>query len=270
MNSQIYYGDCLDVMAKMADDSIDLIVTSPPYADARKHTYGGVAPDEYVDWFLPRAEQMKRIMKPTGSFVLNIKEKCSNGERHIYVLKLIITLKEQLGFKWVDEYCWHKAFSYPGRYPNRLRDGWERLLHFTKQNNFKMRQNAVMRPAVDGRINPHPTLIDYEFDKLKIFVPKSNSGLVTKNIHNNMVLPDNVLYLAPEKNKQAHSAPFPKGIPEFFIKLFTDKGDVVLDPFLGSGTTYRVAECLGRIALGIEILEEYAFLHQPDSQQILL
>ena len=267
---RIHYGDCLEVMSGMEADSVDLIVTSPPYADARKHTYGGVAPDDYVAWFLPRAHQFKRVLKPTGSFILNIKEKCEDGQRHIYVLKLILALKEDLGFRWVDEYCWHKAFSYPGKYPNRLRDGWERLLHFTKTSNFKMRQNAVMQPAVDGRINPHPTLIDYKLDKLELFVPKSNSGLVTKNIHNNMVLPDNVLYLAPEKQNQAHSAPFPIGIPNFFIRLFTDEGDTVLDPFLGSGTTCKVAEKLNRKSIGIEILQEYQHLHEPDQQMRLI
>ena len=86
-------GDCLEIMRGMRDDSIDLIITSPPYADARRHTYGGIPPDEYVDWFLPRAKEMKRILKPTGSFVLNIKEKAIKGERHTYVLKLILALK---------------------------------------------------------------------------------------------------------------------------------------------------------------------------------
>lgn len=83
-------GDCLDVMKQMPDEFIDLIVTSPPYADASAHTYGGISPDDYVEWFLPRARQMKRVLKPTGSFVLNIKEKAVDGERHTHVLDLIL------------------------------------------------------------------------------------------------------------------------------------------------------------------------------------
>ena len=77
----LYCGDCLEVMRGMDAESVDLIMTSPPYADARKHTYGGVAPDEYVDWFLPRAAEMKRVLKPPGSFMLNIKEKVVDGQR---------------------------------------------------------------------------------------------------------------------------------------------------------------------------------------------
>ncbi|EOX4226799.1 DNA methyltransferase, partial [Vibrio cholerae] len=90
----------------MDDESIDLIVTSPPYADQRKNTYGGVNPDEYVSWFLPIAKELLRVLRPTGSFVLNIKEKVVNGERHTYVLELIIKMRE-LGWLWTEEYMWH-------------------------------------------------------------------------------------------------------------------------------------------------------------------
>ncbi len=101
---KIHCGDCLDVMKSLPDDCIDLIVTSPPYADARVHTYGGVRPDDYVDWFSLRAIQMRRVLKPSGSFVLNIKEKAVDGERHTYVLDLILALKREVGFRWVEEY----------------------------------------------------------------------------------------------------------------------------------------------------------------------
>src|SRR2546430_858746 len=90
----VYHGDCVDVLKNLPSESVDLIVTSPPYADQRTSTYGGIHPDHYVDWFLPRAQQFKRVLKPTGSFVLNIKEKAVNGERHTYVLELIIALRK--------------------------------------------------------------------------------------------------------------------------------------------------------------------------------
>ena len=95
--SYVEPGDCLDVMKGMESESVDLIVTSPPYADARNHTYGGASPDHYVEWFLPRAVEMKRLLKPTGSFVLNIKEKADSGERHTYVMELVLTLEERAG-----------------------------------------------------------------------------------------------------------------------------------------------------------------------------
>ena len=125
--------------------AVDLVVTSPPYADQRRKNYGGLHPDHYVEWFLPRAEAIRDSLRPTGSFVLNIKERAVNGQRHPYVLELILALREQ-GWRWVDEYCWHKKNAYPGKWPNRFRDAWERLLHFTLSKDFKMRQEAVMVP----------------------------------------------------------------------------------------------------------------------------
>ena len=143
---QIYYGDCLAVMKTIPSDSIDLIVTSPPYADARKHTYGGVKPEEYVNWFCERGVEMIRILKPTGSFILNIKEKAVDGERHTYVLELILALKQNIGFRWVEEYIWHKTTSAPGKWKYRFRDSWERIIHFSKTKEVKMFQDSVKMP----------------------------------------------------------------------------------------------------------------------------
>ncbi len=145
----IYIGDCLEVMAGFPDNSIDLIVTSPPYADARKHTYGGVPPTEYVDWFCTRAVEMLRILKPTGSLILNIKEKAVDGERHTYVLELILALKKEVGFRWVEEYIWHKTTAAPGKWKYRFRDSWERILHFSKTRDVKMNQDTVKVPVGD-------------------------------------------------------------------------------------------------------------------------
>ena len=94
VRADIVQGDCVDVLKGEADDSFDLIFTSPPYADRRAKTYGGIKPDKYVEWFIPRAEQFLRVLKPTGTFVLNIKEKVEKGERHTYVLELILALAE--------------------------------------------------------------------------------------------------------------------------------------------------------------------------------
>jgi site-specific DNA-methyltransferase (adenine-specific) len=105
--SAVHNGDCLDVLKVYPDASFDLIVTSPPYADQRSSTYGGILPDKYVEWMILRTEQFLRVLKPTGSFVLNIKEKAINGERHTYVLELILAMKKQ-GWLWTEEYVWHK------------------------------------------------------------------------------------------------------------------------------------------------------------------
>ena len=145
---ELHCGDASEVLHDFSDDTIDLIVTSPPYAERRKSTYGGIHADDYVDWFLGISEEMLRVLKPSGSFVLNIKEHAINGERHPYVLELILGLRSQ-GWLWTEEYMWHKKNSYPGKWPNRFRDAWERLLHFNKTRRFKMNQEEVMVPMGD-------------------------------------------------------------------------------------------------------------------------
>ncbi len=117
----ILEGDCQDVLLGYPPNSVDLIVTSPPYADQRKNSYGGISPDEYVEWFLPKADQFFRVLKPEGTFILNIKEPAVNGERHTYVLELILEMRRR-GWLWTEEFVWHKKNSYPGKWPNRFRN----------------------------------------------------------------------------------------------------------------------------------------------------
>jgi DNA modification methylase len=142
IKAEIKRGDCANVLVDYPDNTLDLIVTSPPYADKRKNTYGGVAPEKYVEWFLPRSKEFLRVLKPTGTFILNIKEKAENGERHTFVLELILGLRKQ-GWLWTEEFIWHKKNCYPGKWPNRFRDAWERCLQFNKTRHFKMNQEAA-------------------------------------------------------------------------------------------------------------------------------
>ncbi len=256
LKTEIILGDCREILKKIQDNSIDLILTSPPYADRRKNTYGGIAPDKYVEWFFPISQQLLRVLKPTGTFVLNIKEKADNGERNAYVLELILALRNQ-GWLWTEEFIWHKKNCYPGKWPNRFRDAWERLLQFNKTRNFAMYQEAVMVPIGDWANNRLRKLS--EIDKIRDN-SKSGSGF-GKNISNwlnrNMVYPTNVVQFATVCNNKNHSAAFPEELPEWFIKLFTKKCDTVLDPFLGSGTTVEVAQRMERNSIGIEIIPEY-------------
>lgn len=251
----IKQGDCLDVLKEYPDNHFDLILTSPPYADARAKTYGGVPADEYVEWWLPRSEEFLRVLKPTGTFILNIKEKVVNGERSTYVMELIIAMRKQ-GWFWTEEFIWHKKTAFPGKWPNRFRDSWERCLQFNKNKKFKMNQDAVMIPIGDWATKRMGSLSENDKKRNDSDTQSGFSKRTANWKDRDMVYPTNVLHLAPETGNKKHSAAFPKALPEWFIKLFTDKDDNVLDPFVGSGTTCRVAQSLNRNSVGIDILEE--------------
>jgi len=254
-------GDSLAVLKSLPDSCIDLIFTSPPYADNRKKTYKGIPIKEYVKWFLPISSELKRVLKNDGTFILNIKERTKEGERQTYVLELILEMKKQ-GWLWTEEYIWHKKNCYPGKWPNRFRDAWERCLQFNKQKKFKMYQEAVMVPIGDWSKKRLAKLstADQIRDESKV-----GSGF-GKNVSNwlgkQSVYPTNVLHLATECANRGHSASFPVSLPIWFIRLFTQEEDTVLDPFIGSGTTAIACLDQTRHYIGIEAMDNYYKLAQ--------
>lgn len=269
----IHEGNCKDILEDVSlfpDNSVDLIFTSPPYSDRRKTTYGGIHPAEYVSWFLPISEQLKRVLKPKGSFILNIKEHVNNGERLTYVIELILALREK-GWCWIEEYCWYKKNSYPGKWPNRFRDSWERCLHFTLQKKFKMYQDAVKVPIGDWSKKRFKSMSEKDFIRTfsgtnAHFGRNVSNWLKRKKVypHNVVVFEGehyiettNVVQLATECHNRNHSAAFPVELPTWFIKLFTKKGNVVLDPFMGIGTTATACLLSKRNFIGIELQKEY-------------
>jgi len=256
IKADVILGNCFDVLKKMEANSVDLIVTSPPYADQRKNTYGGIHPDKYIEWFLPITGELLRALKPTGTFILNIKEKIADGERHTYVMELIMGMKKQ-GWLWTEEFIWHKKNCFPGKWPNRFRDAWERLLQFNKQKNFNMYQEEVMVPMGDWAKTRLKNLSDTDMRRDNSRVGSGFGKNVSKWVGRDMAYPTNVLVMATETSNKQHSAVFPKELPTWFIKLFTRPGDVILDPFLGSGTTLISALILDRNSIGIEIKKDY-------------
>jgi DNA modification methylase len=263
IKADLILGDCREKLKNLTENSIDLIFTSPPYADSRTDTYGGIRPDKYVEWFLPISKDLLRVLKPDGTFVLNIKEKIVNGERHTYVIELILEMRRQ-GWLWTEEFIWHKKNSYPGKWPNRFRDSWERLLQFNKTRKFNMYQEEVMVPMGDWAERRLKNLS--ETDKIRD-PSKVGSGFgkrISNWIGRDKAYPTNVLHLATETKNRNHSAVFPEDLPEWFIKLFTKERDWVLDPFMGSGTTCRVAQRMNRNSIGIEILPAYYKLAQTE------
>lgn len=253
---KIFLGDSSNILKRFPSNVIDLVITSPPYADNRKGPYKGFPIDKYVDLFLPIAAELKRVLKPEGSFILNIKERAVDGERQTYVLELILALRKQ-GWLWTEEYIWCKSNCYPGKWPNRFRDSWERCLHFTLHKNFKMRQEKVMVPIgewANGRLKNLS-----ETDKIRDN-SRVGSGFgknISHWINREVVYPTNVLHLATECANRNHSATFPIGLPSWFIKLFTDENDLVLDPFMGVATTALACISLNRHYTGVELSPEY-------------
>lgn len=269
----IYIGDCSKVLsdvAKFPDNSVNLIVTSPPYAEKRIDTYGGVHEKKYVEWFLPIANELKRILTDDGSFILNIKEHPTNGERGIYVLELVLELRKQ-GWFWIEEYCWYKKNSFPGKWPNRFRDSWERCFHFTKSKDFKMYQEQVKVPIGEWADKRFKSMNENDFIR---HISKNNTHLgrnVSNWLDKKTVFPHNVLVFEEEHrlylsnlvetavniSQQSHSAIFPIELPSWFIRLFSKDKDIILDPFMGSGTTAVAALLHNRKYLGVEMLPEY-------------
>ena len=256
ITADFYLADCIDVLKELPDESVDLIVTSPPYSDQRNGTYGGIHPDKYVAWFLPKSAELLRVIKPTGTFILNIKERVVNRERHIYVLDLIKEMRKQ-GWLWTEEFMWHKRNCHPGKWPNRFRDAWERLLQFNKSKKFKMYQEAVMVPIGDWSKTRLKNLSETDKQRDNSRVGSGFGKNISNWLGKDLVYPSNVLHLATESSNKNHSATFPLSLPSWFIKLFTEEEDLVLDPFLGSGTTSIASSLLGRNSIGIEILPEY-------------
>lgn len=230
---------------------LNLIVTSPPYAEQRKEQYGGVRADEYGAWFLPMAALWKQRLAEDGSFFLNIKEHCENGERHLYVKKLVIALREEGGWKFVDEFCWERP-GVPMFQPNRFKNGWEPVFHFAKSAAIKMRHDNVKHETDDyfqaGGIMDAGSGGSY--------IPHEKAQRME-----GMALPSNVIRVSARASREErgdHAASFPVGLPAFFLRAYSDPGDTVLDPFLGSGTTLIAAERQGRVCYGMEILPRYA------------
>ncbi|MHB8360689.1 MAG: DNA-methyltransferase [Thermoplasmataceae archaeon] len=139
---KIINGDCREVLKQFPDNSIDLIVTSPPYADNRKNGYEGIPTNKYVEWFLPISKELLRVLKLDGSFILNVKERVVNGERGTYIYELVLKMKEQ-GWLWTEEYIWHKKNTHPGFWPNRLRDLWEHVFT-SKMKQFRSMQMILI------------------------------------------------------------------------------------------------------------------------------
>lgn len=231
-HSQIFCGDSREVL-KQFHHCFDLIITSPPYANARKQHYDSICPDVYPEWFATFHEVFWQALKSSGSLVLNIKDKVVNGTRHHYVWKTIDQF-ERLGWHCIDDYIWCKSNSMPGRWPTRLRDGWEYIFHLSPTKKPYFNADAVRVPMKDW-IKKEPRFLNKQRIESKT---RSGFGRRFANwMGKTTALPSNVIVLPTVNNNTGHPAAFPIGLPEFFINLLVPEQGWVLDPFARSGTT---------------------------------
>jgi DNA modification methylase len=258
-------GDSREVndMASLMDgEKAQGIFTSPPYAEQRKQQYGGVPEDEYVAWWKALQSNVRESLLPDGSFFLNIKPHCEDGERSLYVMDLVLAMKRLWGWHFVDEFAWVHS-GYPGGWPNRFKNGFEPVYHFSLAEQIKFRPESVLAESPYGeqtakRIRERrPT--DHKFHKGS----RCRTGSGLGDMHNFteeqalMARPDNVIEVHVSQLREGHPAAFPVGLVEFFLKAFSDPGDLWLDPFLGSGSVTIAAEQLGRRSAGIDLLPAY-------------
>lgn len=259
--NKIHLGDCMELAKKLPDNSVDLILTSPPYADTVSYgkTVKTFDPEEYVNWFLELFKESKRFLKDSGSFILNINDRATNGERNVYVFELVYRIVKETGLKLFDRYIWFKKSALPMTGEKRLNDRIEYIFHFVKDTKkFKAYTDRIREPYAevslkrfknkvhgndiimdDGRTvlsqrgssKPHP------LGKKPITVFRFDTGSALRGLE--------------------HPAQFHPQLPEFFINWLTDENDIVLDPFMGGGTTAIASKKLNRKYIGFEINKKY-------------
>ena len=279
---ELTQGDCLEELKKLKDNSVDLVVTSPPYADIVNYgkNISIKKPSEYVDWLLPLFDEIYRVLKPSGSFILNINDNCSKGLRNTFIYELIYRSQNETKIKFYDTYIWHKRNGIPNGGKKRFRNTTEFIFHFIKdQKKLKFHMDRVLREPAESykerkkhssTIKTHGEVIDGKRIKNKSInyltgsTNKTKDGYTlpqTKRVLPDKVRPDNVVRFHTagyaRDNTIKHPAPFHKQLPLYYINLLTDVGDCVVDPFGGIMTTGIACVELNRNFIGIELNKKY-------------
>ena len=261
----ILEGDCFELIKELEDNSVDLVVTSPPYTDIIN--YGKEVsikkPEEYVDWLLPLFTDIYRVLKPSGSFILNINDNCKNGLRNPYIYELIYRNNKETKLKLYDTYIWHKKNGIPNGSKKRFRNNTEFIFHFVKnQKGLKFYMDRVLVESSENYRNrlKYPESISGQGKTIRGERIETQGNFRVKE-NNDLVRPDNVFRFrnagASRDNTIKHPAPFNRELPEYFINLLTDEGDVVLDPFSGIATTGLPCVETGRKYIGYELNPKY-------------
>jgi len=256
----ILEGDCFELIKEVADNSVDLVITSPPYSNIINYgkDVSVKKPGDYVDWILPLFKEIHRVLKPSGSFILNINDVCVNGYRSTFVYDLISRNNKETKLKLYDSYTWYKPNSVPNGQKKRFRNMTEYIFHFCKDNK---QMKFYMERVMEEPKHPENNKMVYTTGNQN----KSKEGYVKPDYVRTLpdkVRPDNVFRFPTSSgvrdNLVKHPATFHRDLPEYFIRLLTDEGDLVLDVFNGIGTTGLPCRDLNREYLGFELNPIYA------------
>lgn len=254
---RIIHGDCREALKEFQGQA-DLIMTSPPYADARKSLYDSIKPDDYAEWFVQFHAVFWKALKLNGSLVINLKDKIVDKVRHHYVWQTIQSLND-LGWHSIDDYIWSKKTSMPGRWPTRLRDAWEYVYHLSNTKNPYFNQEAVKIPISETTRCRAENRDKYPPPRIS----STGSGFM-RDLNawkdKKLVTPTNVLHLSTETRNRKHPAVYPVGLPMFFIKLLSKPDNLIVDPFAGSGSTGVAAIRAGRHCVLIDNKHEYCLV----------
>lgn len=270
-HGKIYLGDALDVLKEKKAGSIDLIMTSPPFGLVRKKEYGNVHANEYLEWFKPFAKQFHRVLKDSGSLVIDIGGAWNPGEptRSLYHFKLPIMLCDEFGFHLAQDFYWWNPSKLPtpAEWVNvrriRVKDAintvwWLSKTPWPKASNRRVLQpysssmRELLQKGYKAKLRPSGHDISEKFSI-------DNGAAIPPNL---IAIPNtesNSFYLryCQEKGIKPHPARYPAALPEYFIRMLTDEGDSVFDPFAGSCVTGEVAERLRRKWTCVDMVEEY-------------
>jgi site-specific DNA-methyltransferase (cytosine-N4-specific) len=266
-----YVGDSLELLASLPSESVDLVVTSPPYALEFQKEYGNASKDRYVAWLKPFGAEIRRVLKQDGSFVLNIGGSYNPGSptRSLYHFKVLLMLCEEVGFFLAQECFWHNPAKLPApaEWVNvrrqRIKDSVEYVFWLSKTEWPEADNRRVLVPysadmkrlierGYKAKVRPSGHVITPKFRR-------DHGGSIPSNLIEKGNNESNSAYIkaCAAAGVRPHPARFPAALPEFFINFLTETGDLVVDPFAGSNTTGAVAEGLGRRWLAFEISESY-------------
>jgi len=274
MKGQAHVGDSLKLLKELPDSSIDLVMTSPPFALRRQKTYGNVEETEYVGWIKPFGKDVFRVLKESGSFVLDLGGAYRSGipSRSLYNFRVMLALCDEIGFHLAEDFYWFNPAKLPSpiewvnKRKIRAKDSVNTVWWFSKTAFPKADVKEVLSPysermkklIVDPDSFYKPTKRPSGHD-ISISFGKDNGGAIPSNLLSipNTDSNSSYLRLSKELGLERHPARFPSKLPAFFIKMLTDEGDIVLDIFAGSNTTGFTAEALNRRWLAFELNQEY-------------